>query len=293
MEPGIPFSRLTSTETVSNEDELLLQQDNKTKRISYEDLKKPIEAETGNDIDLSIDESTVSLIATLKNKEGETIAEASVPLPNTTDLDMSVAEETAELTVSLKNKAGEVVTTATVQLPNTSNLEMSIDENNVLTTALKNKSGAVVTSDSVTIPAIQSRDVTWAEYEALPDSKLTDGVYYNIIDRNTMPDAEEIQGNKNFLGNIKVQGEEVVTKNNFILTREIDYGNVLMGTNNYLKLWEGDSNIEIISVALAYWSQNTDAFSIMPYRNNQVYLLMKSGNSIQSLRFKIFYIVKE
>lgn len=293
MEPGIPFSRLTSTESVSNEDELLLQQDNKTKRISYEDLKKPIEAETGNDIDLSIDESTVSLIATLKNKEGETIAEASVPLPNTTDLDMSVAEETAELTVSLKNKAGEVVTTATVQLPNTSNLEMSIDENNVLTTALKNKSGAVVTSDSVTIPAIQSRDVTWAEYEALPDSKLTDGVYYNIIDRNTMPDAEEIQGNKNFLGSVKVQGDDVVTKNNFILTREIDYGNVSMGTNNYLKLWEGDSNIEIISVALAYWSQNTDAFSIMPYRNNQVYLLMKSGTSIQSLRFKIFYIVKE
>lgn len=293
MEPGIPFSRLTSTETVSNEDELLLQQDNKTKRISYEDLKKPIEAETGNDIDLSIDESTVSLIATLKNKKGETIAEGSVPLPNTTDLDMTVAEETAELTVSLKNKAGEVVTTATVQLPNTSNLEMSIDENNVLTTALKNKSGAVVTSDSVTIPAIQSRDVTWAEYEALPDSKLTDGVYYNIIDRNTMPDAEEIQGNKNFLGSVKVKGEDVVTKNNFILTREIDYGNVSMGTNNYLKLWEGDSNIEIISVALAYWSQNTDAFSIMPYRNNQVYLLMKSGNSIQSLRFKIFYIVKE
>ena len=66
-------------------------------------------------------------------------------------------------------------------------------------------------------------------------------------------------------------------------------GDVTISNFNYTVIYTTQDPIEIIAVKLTDWSNNTDAFSIIPYGNKNVYLIAKQGFSITRLKIKIYY----
>lgn len=71
----------------------------------------------------------------------------------------------------------------------------------------------------------------------------------------------------------------------------INVGDVQVTTSgpNYALLYE-EENIKIVSVQLAYWSDNTGVFSISVYLDKMVYLIANTGFSVKNLQIKLYYL---
>lgn len=71
----------------------------------------------------------------------------------------------------------------------------------------------------------------------------------------------------------------------------INVGDIQVATSgpNYALLYE-EENIKIVSVQLAYWSDNTGVFSIFVYLDKMVYLIANKGFSVKNLQIKLYYL---